>query len=924
MKRTLFLLITLIPLLLSAEWLRYETDSLVLYFPENLDRRQIFFLIDESKRSTELLRKLYGWKADKKIVAVFDRKTDMANGYSRSYLKRRMHFYLYPPEHLSSLSNFKSYEGNLIVHEFSHALQVGNAGGIPKFINSIFGDYLFPGTLLPRWLKEGFAVYSESELDGTGRKNSVLYRNYLQSFFDSNRVLSLGALSGDPDHWLSGSALYLYGTFFYDYVVSLHGTEKAAKFFEEISDNVVPFLVEMEARGSFGEEFSLMYDKFLLERRIGRVAPKGRFTELFVSPPSSEATFFYASRAGERGIYRTDEKGESLILRTPSLHSFSAGKKGILLSLGVIRRHDEVKNDIFFYSEGNYRRLTRGESATYPVFSGNDSFLYTGYKRGICSVTVRSLSDAKLLFYREFPGLDTMEVPSISPDGKNLVFIGNYKKSEKNLMLYNFETGKIKEFKIEGQQYTPSFFDNGRILFSSDMKEKIVPMILDLEKNELLTVDRPEKVMLFPRLVEKKLQYVGFDNDGYYPAEKKIAWEAFHLKPLTTLGSGDDSFKNDYELEEADFYEGLLPSLIEPYLKLGNGGTSVGFTLHGEGNTLDREYRAEYREKVTGSPMRSISLLYRDREIVPGFSIGSVFSDGEVVYSDSSDRNLVYDRKSILSWIGWERRKNRFFSDYESFSRGEEQLSLSLGVRQSWDYAKHFHSDPLFPDPSPSETPDLIANFAYRWYLSFAPGSYLIFSEMERSSIDLPFSFLRGVVEARDRIIFSPTLRYSLLFGESGKLGFITSHKLHSFLKGSGKFSLGGEENGGDRIDLNRMVYGTENGITVRGYSPGAASGPTVYYSNNELRAHLFTINGGFGLLPIMFKSLQGAFFVDYGLGAKGDDITEWNYLISFGGEVKLLMYWWYHLPWLMKAGVARGLGDRARTTFYLGIGNSF
>ncbi|HPA57987.1 MAG TPA: hypothetical protein PLT70_11220, partial [bacterium] len=71
----------------KVKFRKYETEHQVLYFSSNLDESVIPRLIKQAVKSEEFIKDLYGWVPQKKIITVYDRETDTANGWSRSYLK---------------------------------------------------------------------------------------------------------------------------------------------------------------------------------------------------------------------------------------------------------------------------------------------------------------------------------------------------------------------------------------------------------------------------------------------------------------------------------------------------------------------------------------------------------------------------------------------------------------------------------------------------------------------------------------------------------------------------------------------------------------------------------------------------------------------------------------------------------------------
>ncbi len=191
----------------SPRYLVYRSGNLVLYFSRDLEPRLIPYLIEKTEQAERFLFALYGWQVDRRIPLVFDREYDDANGWSQVYRKDAIRLLMFPPEEFSVLANHKDYALNLIVHELTHSLQIGLVSGVPKWINYLFGNLLFPAQASPGWLLEGAAVYSESAIDGTGRLRFPLWRAWFDSFFQKGNVIPLSGISGSTDHWMGATTV---------------------------------------------------------------------------------------------------------------------------------------------------------------------------------------------------------------------------------------------------------------------------------------------------------------------------------------------------------------------------------------------------------------------------------------------------------------------------------------------------------------------------------------------------------------------------------------------------------------------------------------------------------------------------------------------------------------------------------------------
>ena len=912
---------------------KYETEYQILYFSSNLNRSVIPRLIRQAKRSEEFLKALYGWVPDEKIVVVYDRETDTANGWSRSYLKKTIFLYTYPPDRYSELSSYASWEQGLHVHEYTHSLQIGNTKGFPKYFNMIFGNLYFPGGMIPVWALEGAAVYSESLISGKGRLHSPLYKSYFDSFLLKGNELSLGELSGVSDHWMGGGLPYLFGTFFYSYIIEKTGKDKAAAFFEELSDDVIPFMANIAARRTLGSSLSTLYDDFIKENRKrvlgkkvksdGIFGAKERFTFTYVDL-NADSYIFSGSSIGRRKIYRYRKDKLEKIFSPPSLSTFSMGAEKILVPLKISHEDRYVREELFIIDKvkKEVTKMTENGSVLEAVFGPDDDIFFSSYRDGINRIS-RMGGNGKVKQEWEFKELDSIYSLSFSKSGK-LVFTGNLYDSEKNIFLFDINSGELTEIKIDGDQYSVYFHSEKELVFSSELGDRIVPMSLDLETKEIHQLYEPELMTLFPKVIGDELYFIAFDNDGYFPAHFPVNRKLYKKLPagLITKVDRKRDLEYGYSLKKAKFYEGMAPSLMIPDYYGSMQSHTIGLSIFGQSNDEERYYSLYYSKTFGGSNRHYASVDYFDRAVWPGFRTYFSYSRESGKTGSNYPADIDVDRFNTGVSLS---------SSYQhpAFTRPTRVLKLSHTVTASFGLSAfnatvENNSDPLEITPEVNDNVSLKSAFSYGFSFSFNPGSYLLASEMNSFRVSLPVSISKSVMNDTKYMSFSPRATFSFLILRNGKLGLVSKHSLYMRFFSDSYYLIGGDELDIDILDLNTFIYGGSSNVTVRGYEHGAAGGKHVYFMNNELRFHLLSIERGFGLIPLMLKNLQGSLFCDYGVGSKDINIFNKKFIASVGAEVKLSTYWWYRVPIIFTLGAAYGLTDSGRFNLYFSLGNSF
>jgi len=568
-------------------------------------------------------------------------------------------------------------------------------------------------------------------------------------------------------------------------------------------------------------------------------------------------------------------------------------------------------------------KLTENESAVETVSAQNGDIYYSSFRDGINRIT-RINSSGEQVSEWEFKELDSIYSLSLSSDGRKIVFTGNLYNSEKNIFLFDTVSEKLTEIRIDGDQYSVYFKNDSEIVFSGEKEEKIVPFRLDLSTREFTQLLRPVSVAMFPKLIGDEIFFIGFDNDDYYPAYSKVENIRIATLPhglFVPVEKKKEEY-SEFKLKDAKFYEGMFPAVIIPDYRGSSSSHTVGFTILGESNDLERFYDISYSKTFGGSGRHFAIINYFDEAVWPGFRWYFSYGRDESVIGGSYRTDAVYDRfnsgVSLYSASSFP-----LFVLPSKIVQATHSIRTALGISGTDMTVKEL-TDPLEITPAEKDHISLRTSFAYGFSFSFNPGSYYLFSQMENTSFSFPVTLSKSLLDESRSLVFSPSMKLSFLILRNGKLGFITKNSLFLRFLSDSYFLLGGDELDNEILNLNTFIYGGSSSVTVRGYSSGAAGGKHVYYSNNEFRFHLFTIGQGFNTFPLMFRNLQGALFFDIGGGSPDINMFNDKFIAGIGAELKLYSVWWYRVPIIFTFGTAYGLTHSGQLNFYFSLGNSF
>ena len=907
---------------------RYETEHQILYFSSNLDPSVIDRLIADAERSEEFIKALYGWVPKKKIAVVYDRETDTANGWSNAFMKNSIFLYIYPPERYSTLSSYKNWEFGLHVHEYTHSTQIGQARGFPRVMNLIFGDFYFIGGTVPTWMIEGAAVYSESISEGKGRLNSPLYKSYLDSFFKAGTELKLGELSGVTDHWLGGNLPYLYGTFFYSYLVEKVGADGMERFFEELSDDFFPFLMTRAGKMAFHKSIYGLYKDFIRENRervlneskkAAKPWTEERFSTVYADLDSTDYRFFAANQS-ERAVFSFDGRKMNKLGLMSRIDSF-AEKEGITIFTQTVQNGGRFSRSELFLKEKNsaIKQLTENGSVLEAFFGKNDDIFFTSFRDGINRITQIDYS-GKVLKEWEFPKIDSIYSLTFSEDGKIMAFSGNRFESEKNIFLFDIESGELKEIDIPGEQYSVYFENDKTLVFSSEKGAKIVPMRLNLEKNEAVQLCTPVETAIFPKVFDKKLYFLTFDNDGLYPDSCEIdenGSETLQASVSTVEKGKKDELK--HELKKAHGYEGMLPSLWYPLLDTNFDIWMIGATVMGKSNDQMRSYYITYTKTFGGSGRHMVSLNYYDDAVLPSFRAFFNYSNQTENINDEEVSRVLTNRFMLgaASTGVFSHPAAGAFSDVVSVGHSLGWTAGIGGVAMDVKEPRKPHQERA------KDEDDVILSFGlnYAFNLNFNSSSRFLSEPMNNFSFSAPVVFSKLFLTKQEELTFAPQITLSFLLSKSGKLGFVTKNSFYMEFLSDDEISVTGAEEDRKLSDLNDFIGRNSYSLLMRGFNNATAEGHHAFLSKNELVFHIVSLESNLGAFPLMFRNIQGAVFFD--AGTVSDDVSVFNghFSASTGFEIRLLTYIVYRAPVMWTFGTGYGLTDSHDVSFYFNVG---
>ncbi len=939
------------------------TDHFYIHYSQGLEHlaRRTASISEEvySKITTDL-----GWKVKTKVNIRIKDSSDSANGMAMPSPYPLIELYATPPDLESSLQNNDNWLYTLLTHEFTHIVHLQMQHGIAKMVNHIFGDVYLPNAMLPTWFIEGLAVMMETHKTSRGRIRSVYYDMVLRTHALEGTFQSLGEASNSTVQYPRGSADYIYGAMFMEYLSHRFGEKKIFEVCHIYASKPVPYFINTAFKQATGESLWKVYKewaKSIKQKALQtkkKIKKQGLSTDYRVTvtaetkgrakffPPISgfkDKLIIPASDAVERsGLYITD-------INTRKMTRIALGN-----SKGSISLTD--KGDIYYVRSAPYRniyhyrdlfiikhpvnkpytiknlihskpiRLTHGMRIKEAAVSPDGSMVAAvTAKNGITGLIICNGDCSKKK--KIIKGSDSIYIyhPVFSSDSRLLAAVVR-DGAMLNLALINKQNGKINYLtKDDAKQRSPIFSPDGKyLLFDSDVTGISNIFAIELKTKKCFQVTNVVTGAKFPAI----------SSDGQsivFLKYKTKGWDLYKMpwKPLSydEFKQPESRYKGLSPVKEPASFRGNtslynpFPSLIPRTWMLGysQGGGQKLLTVQSsiqdaaELHLFDAGFTYEFAEN-----MPSFAFSYGYYGLLPSFHISFGYltrsiEKGYLVEGESlpwKQRRLSGDFGFSLGLPGLDERQSIYFGYNLVFSEPVDDLDIT--------------SDPALSLPK-SPTQFFRAGLKIGW------GYSNIFSS--------PFAISRE----KGRTLYTTIRIYHPSFGGDQELmslrwgwneyilmPWLSHHVIALSLngginlsnpKGITYFRAGGY---GPQNILSDIINNTSSGLPkIRGYETDSIAGDHFHSLRLEYRFPIWRAELAGGTVPLFFKEVHGGIFSDNIL-MSFNPVTFDDLYSAVGAELIWSFYLAYHMPVTLRVGYARGLMDNGINEFLFVMGNTF
>jgi hypothetical protein len=895
----------------SHTWFTIRTAHFYLHFTRPVEPLARRLAVHAESAYAALSKELHPPRGMIDIVVTDD--SDRSNGSATPYPTNRIVVYANPPVSDGGLRYTNDWGEMVVTHELTHIFHLDRTRGVWALSQHVFGRaaLAFPNLYQPSWLTEGLAVYEETRIAGAGRVEGSEHRMIARAAALDGAFPGIGALSLAQGRNPFASSAYAFGSLFIDYLAKTRGEARVRTLVEKSSANLVPYLLDIPARQSFGVSFSRGWGQFRdsIARTIhvGNAAPLEGWRDLthdgvFAFAPRwiSDTSIIYAGAPGRESFaaYRVGLGGRRTRVgrRNSSSPNILLPDGSFLFSqLEYVSPYSD-RSDLWIQRGRGQHRLTTGQRLFAPDVRGDGSI-----------VAVQIIPGATRLARVSRDGTSVMPITSGSYDEQwteprwshagNRIVASRWLRGNISQIVVIDTTGRIVHTVSSGTsiESTPSWLDDDEgVLFNSDRAGATQ-----------VYVQRFAEPQAFAGAMTYRLSDVvtGLFEPTAAPTASRAA-AIYYRADGYHLGVGDCCAPTQGE-RVPEFVDNVPRRLTVPIIP-----DTVAATRYSPWRTLwprfwlptlEQGIRSGYR---IGAMTTGVDVLRRHaldaRLLVPTDKLGGVVGSASYTYSGLGLPVLQADvAQEWESLGGIADRESPQTVTGELFRRTRSADLLASWVRAGYRTATTITAGPAIEQWSHVTTPsglipsiDSTGQFGTLMFPSLIVAGSFVNYQRPVFSIS-PEDGVQLNVTLRDRLHSGANATGGQSFSAVGTAALYKSIDLPGFahhviaLRGAAGvadsrtnayYSVGGVSGSPFQVISGYVLGEGRKTFPVRGFDAATILGTRAFAGSAEYRVPLWLIGGGPGVLPFFFDRSSLTLFGDYG--------TAWCPTISRTTEV--------------------------------------
>jgi hypothetical protein len=250
----------------GLRWRSFDTEHFSVHFADK-DRAQADAAAQVAEAVYPRITGWLQWRPETRVHLLVLDSFDLSNGWATPLPFNEFAIYLTPPDEGELLQN-RGWLEMVISHELTHIVHMDKARRGPLVLRNVFGrvPLPIPNTLPnlwgPSWVKEGLAVYSESEAaGGYGRLGQSFFEGMMRAEVDRG-LRHLREIHADGRGFPLNRD-YLYGSYFFMFLAERYGPQAVAAYVENYSDDLLPFRMHSNPVAVTGKPMDVLWLEYL-------------------------------------------------------------------------------------------------------------------------------------------------------------------------------------------------------------------------------------------------------------------------------------------------------------------------------------------------------------------------------------------------------------------------------------------------------------------------------------------------------------------------------------------------------------------------------------------------------------------------------------------------------------------------------------
>jgi hypothetical protein len=883
---------------------------------------------------------------------------DFSNGYAQVFPTNRMVIYARPPVDITSLRSHADWNLILVTHELTHIFHLDRARGWWGYARRVFGRApgFFPNTYAPAWVTEGLAVHYESKFGIGGRLVGSDFKAHVRAAAIAGEVPRLSQLSLSQLRYPEANGSYIYGAF----AMSHDGPRAMRSFVERSSERLIPWSYESTSQQSFGERFSVQWEKWrdsVMSAEMESRGPAGEVRVLTTHAYSanyprftSDSTLVYVGDDGttSTGLYSLTLDGvRDRIGRRTSVDAPARLSDGRWLQAEYDYTDPySLRTDLTVGNGIARRRITKGARLSNPdVHAASGRILALQTEPGTTSVVEYERDATRSTRMIARGTLDrAWSDPRWSRDGTRIAAARWERGGHSSIVVMDDRGTEQSVITPRGEPFSvvsAPVWEPGdtTLLFVSDHEGRAMIYRAEVRTGAIGLVWGTRTALATPDVSPdgQRLAAVELRADGYHVVSRETPANVAMVfpegaAPAITLDAPATATNDGAR------YDGKRYLRISWWMPLAEATGTGQYRFGAQTSARDLIGRHSYSLAI------SYELTNQEETLDAAYTYGGFGNPLLSLYANSDWAHApIYDNTSAL--VGYLGRRSARVAGYATMSRARVRLRADLTVGAELEQTE-FRTYP----------PQILGQLDPRFSQRTIERSYIAAARLSTmQSPRLTPSATNGItfdvqqVEQPDGGLDGETTSQSVVTATAAKsVPFIPAFARHVVAirgaygvtghRAASGFGVGGLSGSSLELLPGYVVGSARRTFGVRGFPDSRQAGVRAVVANAEYRAPLAVIGRGLGLWPLFFQQATVTGFMDTGAAWCSFEVAN-SYLCtpesatrvwmkSYGVELGVDAAVDYDWVYRFRLGLAHPYRGRAfaeaNNTVYFSIGSSW